>query len=41
VSKDKKKELLVQRAQADFSAWMAESELLGEKLTIEAQRTPS
>jgi methylenetetrahydrofolate--tRNA-(uracil-5-)-methyltransferase len=31
VKKDRKKELLVERAQEDFSSWIAESELLAEK----------
>ncbi len=39
VKKDRKKELLVERAQADFSAWMTESELLAREFTTEAQRT--
>jgi hypothetical protein len=30
--KDRKKELLVERAQADFNAWLDESEVLGQKI---------
>jgi methylenetetrahydrofolate--tRNA-(uracil-5-)-methyltransferase len=39
VKKDRKKELLVERAQEDFSAWMTESELRSGEFTTEAQRT--
>jgi hypothetical protein len=31
IKKDRKKQLLVERAQADFSAWLDESELPGQK----------
>jgi methylenetetrahydrofolate--tRNA-(uracil-5-)-methyltransferase len=39
LKKDRKRELLVERAQADLSSWIDESEVLAEKFTTEAHRT--
>ena len=39
MSKERKKQALVERAQADFAAWMSESEVMAEGFTTEAQRT--